>query len=273
MKIFSTMLSRRISSRSFWTASRLLAPNVKAAKGEESKKLREKKIALQMSKAKAEARKPADQDPLFMEVGQALRFLRAAEVGRDTQEASISIHTKIVSERGVTPLQGAIRLPKPLKETRVLCLSTNPQRRQEALDAGATDAKDVAFIDEIASGKADLNYDKIVATPDMEPFLRKVARILGPKGLMPTARRDTVVEDVGSLIQGLVGTQPFRERNGAVALAIARCNFEDADVVRNVIATSEAVREAISKIKTKKPILIGQTVLSSTHGPGIVINF
>ncbi|VEU23219.1 DEKNAAC104352 [Brettanomyces naardenensis] len=263
-----------VGGRLFTTSSRTLAPAVKSKKELDAKKAKDKRLERREAKKRLDSKKPAKSSPLFMDISNALRYLRAAEVGRPVKEASISIQTAIISERGTAPLQGAVRFPKPLKETRILCLSLDPEKKQEALDAGATAADDTSFIDAVSEGGAvDLNYDKIIATPDIEPMLRKIARVLGPRGLMPSAKKGTVTNEVGNLISGALGTQPFRERNSNVSLTVGRCDFMDEDVIKNVLATSKAVRDAISGIKSKKPILIGRTVLSSTHGPGIVINF
>ncbi len=260
--------------RSFSVSRGVNLPAVKSKRELDAKKAKEKKLERRIAQKRLNAKKPASQSPLFMEVPVAMRYLRAAEVGRMPNESSVSIQVEVLGERGTAPLQGAVRFAKPLKETRILCLSLTPEKREEALKAGAVAANDVSFINDISSGKAvDLNYDKIIATPDIEPMLRKVGRVLGPKGLMPAAKRGTVTENVGEMISNTLGTQPFRERNGRVALTVARCDFRDEDVMRNIISASKAIRQAIASAKAKKPIILGNAVLSSTHGPGIVIAF
>lgn len=260
--------------RSFSVSRGVNLPAVKSKRELDAKKAKEKKLERRIAQKRLNAKKPASQSPLFMEIPVAMRYLRAAEVGRMPNESSVSIQVEVLGERGTAPLQGAVRFAKPLKETRILCLSLTPEKREEALKAGAVAANDVSFINDISSGKAvDLNYDKIIATPDIEPMLRKVGRVLGPKGLMPAAKRGTVTENVGEMISNTLGTQPFRERNGRVALTVARCDFRDEDVMRNIISASKAIRQAIASAKAKKPIILGNTVLSSTHGPGIVIAF
>lgn len=260
--------------RSFSVSRGVNLPAVKSKRELDAKKAKEKKLERRIAQKRLNAKKPASQSPLFMEVPVAMRYLRAAEVGRMPNESSVSIQVEVLGERGTAPLQGAVRFAKPLKETRILCLSLTPEKREEALKAGAVAANDISFINDISSGKAvDLNYDKIIATPDIEPMLRKVGRVLGPKGLMPAAKRGTVTENVGEMISNTLGTQPFRERNGRVALTVARCDFRDEDVMRNIISASKAIRQAIASAKAKKPIILGNAVLSSTHGPGIVIAF
>lgn len=209
-----------------------------------------------------------------MNIPQALRYLRAAEVGRPLNEASITIQTPILKDRGVAPIQGAVRLPKPLKETKILCITNDEAKIQQALDNGAAHAGDAKLVDEIANGSLAVEqFDKVLATPEIEPLLRKVSKILGPKGLMPNVKRGTISEDLNNLILSTLGTQPFRERNNYISLTVGKCNFSDFEILNNISATSNALKESIKNTKSKKPIITGQTILSSTHGPGIVINF
>lgn len=250
----------------------LLAPKNK--KDVEAKKALEKRQARREAAKKLAAKKPAETNPLFMTVSQALRFLRAAEVGRSNNESSITIQTPILKERGVATLQGSVRLPKPLKETKILCITNDELKIKQSLENGATLASNDSIIEKIIDGSLNVSqFDKILATPDIEQNLRKVSKILGPKGLMPSVKRGTISEDLNNVIISTLGTQPFRERNNYISLTVGKCNFSDSEVLNNILATSNAIKESISLTKSKKPIVIGQTVLSSTHGPGIVINF
>lgn len=271
-RIQAGSISTRSCVRSFSSFSPALAPKNK--KDVEAKRLAEKKQERKEAMRKLNAKKPANTSPIFMPVADALRYLRASEVGRSVNEASISIQIPIIKDRGVAPINGAVRLPKPLKETKILCLSNDEAKVQEALSNGAAHAGDAKLIDDIAEGKLNVEqFDKVLATPEIEPLLRKVSKILGPKGLMPNIKKGTIAEDLNNLILSTLGTQPFRERNNYVSLTIAKCNFSNGEVLNNLLATSNAMKESIKNTKSKKPILMGQTVLSSTHGPGIVVNF
>lgn len=271
-RIPAVSTNSRFLCRSFSSVQPLLAPKNK--KDIEAKKALEKRQERRDALKKLQAKKPASTSPLFMSIKDALKYLRATEVGRAVNEASITIQTPILKDRGVAPLQGAVRLPKPLKETRILCLTNDETKAAEALKNGAAKAGDAKLIDEIANGTLNVEqFDKVLATPEIEPLLRKVSKILGPKGLMPNVKRGTISEDLNNLILSTLGTQPFRERNNYVSLTIGKCSFTDSEILNNIWATSNAFKESIKTTKSKKPILMGQTILSSTHGPGIVINF
>lgn len=253
------------------TASRLAAP--KSKKELEAKKTAEKRADRRSAQLKADARKAASTDRKFMSIPQALQYLRAAEVGRGVSEAKITVQTRVFKERGVAPLAGAIRLPRPLKQIRILCITNDADQKAKALEAGAAEVVAESAIDDIVQGKFALDFDKVLATPEVEISLRKAARVLGPKGLMPSAKKGTVAADLSAIIAGSMGTQPFKEKNDNVSLTIARCDFSDAEIVKNILATSEAIKQSVATTKSKKPIILGHTHLSSTHGPSIVINF
>lgn len=256
-----------------WFSSTSLKAAPKNKKEIEAKKNADRRVERRIAQLKLDAKKPAASDVKFMTIPEALRYLRSAEVGRSSQETSITIQTRVFSERGVAPLQGAVRLPKALKETRILCITNEELQRDAAIAAGATEVVDASVIDSIVAGKFPLDFDRVLATPDVELALRKAARVLGPKGLMPTTKKGTVTTDLASVVSSALGTQPFKEKNDRVALTIARCDFSDAEIVKNIIATSQAIKDSVKSTKSKKPILLGHTHLSSTHGPALVINF
>ncbi|KAG0675600.1 mitochondrial 54S ribosomal protein mrpl1 [Pichia californica] len=271
-RIPTSIIKSKDFIKTFSTFKPLLAPKNK--KDLEAKKALEKKQDRRDALKKLEAKKPANTSPLFMTIPHALQYLRASEVGRGINESSITIQTPILKDRGVAPLQGAVRLPKPLKETKILCLTNDEIKIKECLANGAFMAGDSKLIDDIFNGLLNVEqFDKILATPEIEPLLRKVSKILGPKGLMPNIKRGTISDDLNNLILSTLGTQPFRERNNYISLTIGKCNFTDLEILNNILATSKAFKSSISVTKSKKPILLGQTILSSTHGPGIVVNF
>ncbi|CDK25355.1 unnamed protein product [Kuraishia capsulata CBS 1993] len=232
-----------------------------------------KENAKRTQKKRTQARKAPETSPLFLEVPEALRYLRAAEVGRPVNEATITTSTVVVSDKGVTPVAGSVRLPRPLKQTNICALTTIPEQAENAKKTGAQVVGGLEVIKGIKDGSIELTFDNVFATPEMVPHLREIARVLGPKGLMPNAKRGTIVDDLEKKITEASGTTPFRQKSVLVALAVGKCHFSDSEILKNIMATRKAIREAAAKIDSPQPVLIGQTTITSTHGPGIVINF
>lgn len=224
---------------------------------------------------KAAARKPAADHPLYMPVTQALRFLRAAEVGQPQSQQTISLTTLVISERGASQLNGNISFPKPLKDVKIAVFTNDENQLKIARDqfnchlVGGSE-----LIEKIKKGEVPLDFDKAFATPDIAISLTsQLGRILGPRGLLPNAKKGTVTEDISSLIKDSMGTLPFRQRGNCISIAVAKCSFTDTQVLENILAAQKSFKLALANQKAKKPSILGQTTLTTTHGPGLVIDF
>lgn len=226
-------------------------------------------------KQKADARKPASQHPLYMTIPMAMRYLRAAEVGQPTSQQTVSLTTLVVAEKGVPPLYGNVLFPTPLRTSKIAVFSNDPEKLAEIREkfnvylTGGTE-----LVEDIKNGKVKVDFDKAFATPDIANVLAgQLGRILGPKGVLPNVKKGTVSEDLVSLIRENTGSMPFRERKKCISIAIGNVQFSDRQIIENIIATRDAFRQAVATQKTKKPSILGKTVLSTAHGPGIVIDF
>lgn len=231
-----------------------------------------KKKAKKLTKLRRQHQQSPENHPLYMDVPKALRYLRAASVGQPSSTATISILMTLVPQRGSKPISGSIFFPNPLKSTKILVLTAKEETQAAALEAGATDVGGPELLEQIKDGKITLDHDQAFATPDMVSHLGKYARLLGSKGLMPMAKKGTVADDVVTLVKNNLGSLPFKQRENHVAVPVARCDFSDKEVLENLKAASEAIYGS-QPPGTHKPNLLGQTVLNSTAGPGIVIDF
>lgn len=266
------MLSTVTKSRSVATcvrgfASSAIAYKPKDAQQEAKRKLRREQAVKQRNKQAPESH------PLYMTVPQAMRYLRAAEVGQPAKKTTVSILMTVLPERGSKPLAGSVYFPKPIKESHVMIFSLQDEKVKIAKELGATHVGGLDLIESISKGE--IKLDKIThafATPEIVKDLRAIARQIGPKGLMPAAKKGTVSEDIESLMQLSVGAYPFKQKEQHLSIPIGRCDFSDEEIIKNLKAASEAIY-GLQPPGTRKPNLIGQTCLSSTLGPSLVINF
>jgi large subunit ribosomal protein L1 len=234
--------------------------------------LRLKKERDELRKAnqlKVEARHAA-QSPLFMDIDTALRYLRAAEVGRSPHATTIALNLRIVAEKGSTPIIGTCKLPKPLDEERIAVLTTDPAKAQEARDAGAHVVGSDKVLEDIRNGI--LNFDKAYATPEMMGRLAPLGRILGPKGLMPSAKRGTVTTEIYETIINAKGEMSFKQEGTILQLPVGRVNFTNYEIIRNIVAVTNVVRDLMMKANEKKPPIMGRCIITSGLGPAIYIN-
>lgn len=143
---------------------------------------------------------------------------------------------------------------------------------KQAKEAGAHVVGEESVFEAVKAGTID--FDRCIAHTDSVPKLGKsgVARILGPRGLMPSAKLGTVVKDVAATVRDMVGGSEYRERAGVVRLAIGQLGFTPEDVQRNIRAFVEQVKKDMAGIADKTPKDIHEVVLSSTNGPGLSLS-
>nr|YP_009398558.1 ribosomal protein L1 [Lophocladia kuetzingii]ARW67744.1 ribosomal protein L1 [Lophocladia kuetzingii] len=167
-------------------------------------------------------------------------------------------------------LRSTIILPKGLGKSIKIVVITQDNKFSEALDSGADIVGSDDVIDDILNGN--LNFDKLIATPDMMLNIAKLGRILGPRGLMPSPKSGTVTTDVRNAISEFkAGKLEYKvDRTGIVHVPIGKLNFEINDLVYNLKTLQESIdknRPSGSKGKYWKSLY-----LSSTMGPGIPVN-
>lgn len=166
--------------------------------------------------------------------------------------------------RGVTSLPAGTG-----RDVRVAVICKD-DKASVAQAAGADVVGSVDIIDNIKAGKID--FDVCIATPDMMGIIGQVAKILGPKGLMPNPRLGTVTVDIATAVKNVKSGQvEYRvEKGGIVHAGIGRLSFADSDLQRNAVVFIESVVKA--KPAGAKGTYVKAIYLSSTMGPSIKID-
>jgi large subunit ribosomal protein L1 len=184
----------------------------------------------------------------------------------------VEIHAKlgIDPKKGEQQVRGTISLPHGTGKTKRVAAFVNGEKMKDAKEAGADIVGAEEVIDELAkSGKID--FDIAVATPDMMPKLAKVAKILGPRGLMPNPKTDTVGTNVKKMVEELKkGKISFKnDDTGNVHISVGKASFSETQLTENINAALDALRKA--KPASAKGSYFGNVTLSSTMGPGIKV--
>ena len=168
-------------------------------------------------------------------------------------------------------LRGTATLPHATGKTDVIAVFADGAAAEAARAAGA----DVVGADELVAAveNDEIEFTRALATPEMMPMLGRVARKLGPRGLMPNAKRGTVAEDVVPLIHKLrMPSVDFRaDRFALVHAAIGHVDMDDAALADNLHAFVAAIFDAKPVLNKKGRLLVAAT-LTSTHGPGVPLN-
>ena len=185
-------------------------------------------------------------------------------------DASLEVHCKL----GIDPaksdqaVRATLTFPHGTGKIKRIAAFVDPANENAAQEAGADIVGGERLIDEIASsGKID--FEVAIATPSMMVKLAKVAKVLGPKGLMPNPKSETVTTDVKKTIAELKrGKMTFKnDDTGNVHIVLGKVSFETAKLVENFQAFIEALRRA--KPASSKGIYLQSCTISSTMGPPI----
>jgi large subunit ribosomal protein L1 len=143
---------------------------------------------------------------------------------------------------------------------------------EQAKSAGAVLIGEDVIFDAIKEGR--IEFDRCLCHVDSLPKLSKsgIARILGPRGLMPSAKMGTVVKDVASSVRDLTGGSEYRERMGVVRLAIGQLIFTPEQLQRNIKAFVDNLKKDIGAMSDRMNKELHEVVLSSTNAPGFSLS-
>ena len=197
----------------------------------------------------------------------------AVKLATETANAKFDESIDVCVRLGVDPKQsdqqvrGSIALPHGLgKEVRVLVFAKGP-KENEAKEAGADFVGSDEFVDKIKGGW--LDFDKVIATPDMMATVAKVAKVLGPRGLMPNPKVGTVTMNLKDAVAGeKKGKLAYRvEKAGIVHASIGRKSMGSDKLKDNFLTLMTALQKA--KPASSKGVYMKGVTLAATMGPGI----
>jgi large subunit ribosomal protein L1 len=185
------------------------------------------------------------------------------------ESLEIAVRLAIDVTKADQNIRGMLSLPNGTgKKVRVAVFTNDKQ--DEAKKAGADIVGGEDLIEKVAAGQID--FDRVIATPDMMPKMSKVARVLGPKGLMPNPKLGTVTNDVASAIaMAKAGQIEYRaEKNGIIHAGIGKMSFTTEKLVENANALIDQLKK-VKPASTKGQYILG-VAIATTQGPGLHID-
>lgn len=200
----------------------------------------------------------------------------AAELVKKTASAKFDESVDLAIRLGVDPrkadqaVRGTVALPSGSGKTLRIAVFAAGDAAQEARTAGA----DLVGADDLFTDieKGNMDFDLIIATPDMMPLVGRLGRVLGPRGLMPNPKTGTVTTDVGRAVSEFKGGKvEYRtDRYGNVHVRVGKASFSVADIEANMRAVIDEVQRA--KPASAKGKYLRKISISTTMGPGIKID-
>ncbi|OGR81839.1 MAG: 50S ribosomal protein L1 [Elusimicrobia bacterium RIFCSPHIGHO2_02_FULL_57_9] len=219
-----------------------------------------------MGKRLAAANKEIDNSKLYG-LDEAVTIVKKCATAKFDE--TIELHARL----GVDPKQadqqvrGTVGLPHGLGKSKKVAVVTRGEKQKDAGNAGADLVGGDDLIERIARGS--LDFDILVATPDMMKDLSKLGKVLGPKGLMPNPKSGTVTMDVAKTVKELkAGRVEYKvDDYGIIHVPVGKASFEPAKIAGNARAVLEAIIKA--KPSASKGVYLMSVTLSSSMGPGV----
>lgn len=207
----------------------------------------------------------------FYAIEDAIKILKeAGEVRKFDESLEIAMNLNIDPRHADQVVRGMVSLPNGTGATVRVAVFARDDKAGAAKAAGAdvVGAEDLA--DDIKAGNMD--FDRVIATPDMMGVVGQLGKVLGPKGLMPNPKLGTVTPDVEKAVKDAKGGAiEFRaEKAGIVHAGVGKLSFSEKELAENVRHFVDAIQKA--RPSGAKGTFIGKISLTSTMGPGIKID-
>ena len=201
---------------------------------------------------------------------EAVALVKTTSTVKFDATIDVSFRLNIDPRQADQQVRGTLVLPHGNGKTKKVLAITN--NVEAATSAGADIVGGKEIVEKIKSQNW-FDYDVIVATPDMMGEIGKIARLLGPKGLMPNPKAGTVSPDIAKAIKEIkAGKVEYRvDKQANMHISVARVSFEDAKIVENVTALTEALIKA--RPAAVKGAFFKNAVIHTTMGPGIKFTF
>ena len=202
--------------------------------------------------------------------------LEAAKLAKETSKVKLDATVEVAIRLGVDPrkddqmVRGTVNLPHGTGKTARVIVFATGDKANEAVSAGADEVGAEDLIERIQGGW--LDFDAAIATPDQMAKVGRIARILGPRGLMPNPKTGTVTPDVTKAVADIKGGKiNFRvDKQSNLHMVIGKASFDHEKLVENYAAALDEVLRA--KPSAAKGRFLKKVTFSTTMGPGIPVD-
>ena len=205
------------------------------------------------------------------DLDEAVKLVKETSVSKFDGSVEIAMRLNLDTRKSDQQLRGAIVLPNGTgKEKKVLVIAKGDNAKA-AKEAGADYVGDTDMLEKIEKENW-LDFDVMIATPDMMPLLGKLGKVLGPKGLMPNPKTGTVTTDVKKAVSDVKkGRVEYKtDSYGNVHALVGKVSFTEEALVENIKAFVAVILK--SKPSVVKGVYVKNVALSTTMGPGIKLD-
>jgi large subunit ribosomal protein L1 len=206
----------------------------------------------------------------FYGVDEAIAVVKSNATAKFDETIEVALNLGVDPRHADQMVRGVVSLPKGTGKTVRVAVFAKGAKADEAKAAGADVVGAEDLMESVQGGTID--FDRVIATPDMMGVVGRLGKVLGPKGLMPNPKLGTVTMDVTKAVTDAKGGQvEFRvEKAGIVHAGIGKASFSEADLGENFRAFMDAIVK--NKPSGAKGKFVHKVSVSSTMGPGVKVN-
>jgi len=203
-------------------------------------------------------------------IEEAVPLIQKVKYTKFDETVELSVRLGVDPKHSDQMVRGTVVLPHGLGKSKRVLVIANADKQREAREAGADEVGGDDLVEKITGGWMD--FDAVVATPDMMRAVGKLGKVLGPRGLMPNPKTGTVTLDVTKAVQEIkAGKVEFRvDKAGVVHAPIGKISFEALSLVANAHALMDSIVKA--RPSAAKGRYLKSVTMASTMGPGVAID-
>jgi len=205
-----------------------------------------------------------------LSVAEAVKAVKANATAKFDETIEIAMNLSVDPRHADQMVRGVCNLPNGTGRSARVAVFAKDAKADEARAAGADVVGAEDLVEQIQNGEMD--FERVIATPDMMPLVGRVARVLGPKGMMPNPKVGTVTMDVTKAVSDAKGgAVEFRvEKAGVIHAGVGKASFTEAKLAENVSAFLSAIQKA--RPSGAKGVFVKKIALTSTMGPSVRID-
>jgi large subunit ribosomal protein L1 len=214
------------------------------------------------------AREGIDREKLYP-IAEAVKLVKERAKAKFDETIEVAMNLGVDPRHADQMVRGVVNLPNGSGRTQRVAVFARGPKADEARAAGADIVGAEDLVEQVQNGTID--FDRVIATPDLMPLVGRLGKVLGPRGLMPNPKVGTVTMDVTNAVKGAKGgSVEFRvEKAGIVQAGVGKASFQPEQLVENIKAFADAVNKA--KPAGAKGTFIQRVAVSSTMGPGVKV--
>jgi len=225
---------------------------------------------VKLSKRQKIATEAVDRNKRY-DLEEAVSLIKSHASSKFDETVEVALNLGVDPRHSDQMVRGVVKLPNGTGKSVRVAVFARDEKAEEAKSAGA----EVVGAEELAEAvqKGDLNFDRVIATPDMMAVVGRLGKVLGPRGLMPNPKLGTVTADVAQAVKDAKGGQlEFRvEKEGIIHAGVGKASFSEGALCENIRAFADAINKA--KPSGAKGTYVKQFTVTSTMGPGIKVEF